>query len=117
MMIERPRALNILRLEYSTTSYWKPASSRLTIRASYPAGATVSKRKYRSDLVVFISHKLQSSDRAREIAVALSAFGGVGISMHYSGKYQSGINYRQQIEKDLTAASWLILLYGGPQFE
>ena len=70
-----------------------------------------------SDLAVFISHKLQSSDSAREIAVALSAFGGAGIRMHYSGKYPSGINYRQQIENDLTDASWLILLYEGPQFE
>jgi hypothetical protein len=70
-----------------------------------------------NDLVVFISHKLQSSERARETAVALSAFGGAGIRMHYSGKYPSGINYRQQIENDLTDASWLILLYEGSQFE
>jgi hypothetical protein len=69
------------------------------------------------DLVVFISHKLQSSDRAREIAVALSAFGGSRIRMHYSGKYEVGLNYRQQIEKDLTEASWLILFYEGPAFE
>ena len=70
-----------------------------------------------NDLVVFISHKLQSSERVREIAGALSAFGGPRIQMHYSGKYEAGINYRQQIERDLTAASWLILLYEGPEFQ
>jgi hypothetical protein len=70
-----------------------------------------------SDLAIFISHKLQSRDRAKEIAGALSAFGVHRIRMHYSGKYAAGINYRQQIETDLTAASWLILLYEGPQFE
>jgi hypothetical protein len=70
-----------------------------------------------NELVVFISHKLQSSDRARDIAVALSAFGGSRIRMHYSGKYEVGINYRQQIEKDLAQASWLILFYEGSQFE
>ena len=70
-----------------------------------------------NDLVVFISHKLQSSDRAREIALALSAFERSRIRMNYSGKYKAGINYRHQIENDLTDASWLILLYEGPKFE
>src|SRR5271165_4368567 len=70
-----------------------------------------------NDLVVFISHKLQSSNRAREIALALSAFERSRIRMNYSGKYKAGINYRHQIENDLTDASWLILLYEGPQFE
>ena len=70
-----------------------------------------------NDLVVFISHKLQSKERVKKIAAALSAFGGPRIQMHYSGKYPKGINYRQQIEKDLTAASWLILLYEGAELQ
>ncbi len=68
-------------------------------------------------LVIFISHKLQSRDRATEIAGALSAFGRERILVHYSGNYTFGIDWREQIERDLTEASWLILLYEGPQVE
>jgi hypothetical protein len=69
------------------------------------------------NLTIFISHKLQSRDRVTEIAGALSAFGGDRVQVHYSGKYMAGINWRNQIEHDLTEASWLILLYEGPQIE
>src|ERR1700730_17552605 len=69
------------------------------------------------NLTVFISHKLQSRERAMDIAGALSAFGGDRVQVHYSGKYMAGINWRNQIEHDLTEASWLILLYEGPQAE
>jgi hypothetical protein len=66
------------------------------------------------DLVIFISHKLQSRDRATEIAGALSAFGGSRIRVYYSGRYTAGIDWREKIQNDLTEASWLILLYEGP---
>jgi hypothetical protein len=69
-----------------------------------------------SDLVIFISHKLKSRDKARKIAAALAAFGAPRVRIHYSGKYLLGVNYRQQIENDLNEASWLILLYEGPDF-
>jgi hypothetical protein len=68
-------------------------------------------------LVIFISHKLQSRDRAKAVAQALSAFGRPQIQIHYSGQYPAGVNFKQQIEADLTEASWLILLYEGPEFE
>jgi hypothetical protein len=68
-----------------------------------------------SNLVVFISHKLESRDRAREIAAAFSAFGASQIRMHYSGKYPAGSNFKEQIQADLTEASWLLLLYEGPE--
>jgi hypothetical protein len=68
-------------------------------------------------LVIFISHRLESLERAKQIARALSNFGGGDIRVEYYGEYPARINYRRQIEKDLTEASWLILLYDGPQFE
>ena len=69
------------------------------------------------NLVIFISHKLQSRERAMKIAGALSAFGGNRIQVYYSGKYMAGVDWREKIEKDLSEALWLILLYEGPQVE
>jgi hypothetical protein len=55
-----------------------------------------------SDLVIFISHKLRSQAKAQKIAEALSAFGGPGIRILYSGEYRAGTKYRPQIENDLS---------------
>ncbi len=69
------------------------------------------------NLTIFISHKLQSTERAIQIAGGLAAFGGERILVHHSGKYPTGTDWREKIEHDLTEASWLILLYEGPQIE
>jgi len=69
------------------------------------------------NLVIFISHRLESGEKARGIARALSAFGGPRIRVHFSGQYGPGIDARSHIERDLAEASWFILLYEGPQFE
>jgi predicted nucleotide-binding protein len=69
------------------------------------------------NLVIFISHRLESTARAREIAGMLCAFGGPRVRVHCSGNYWPDINARERIERDLIEASWFILLYEGPQFE
>jgi hypothetical protein len=68
-------------------------------------------------LVIFISHRFQSRDAAETIARALYAIGGDRILVHYSGKYTFDIYWRENIERDLTEASWLLLLYERPHME
>jgi hypothetical protein len=69
------------------------------------------------ELVIYISHRLENRESARYIGGMLSAFGRDRIRVHYSGQYPAGIDWREQMESDLVGASWLILLYDGPQVE
>jgi hypothetical protein len=68
----------------------------------------------RTSLRIFLSHKLESREKARLVAGALSAFGGERVLVSYSGNYPAGTDWENKIRTELDRSDWLILLYDGP---
>jgi hypothetical protein len=63
-------------------------------------------------LRIFISHKMpQDTPLAQEIGEKLGLYAGERIKVSHAGQFPSGAEFRNNIEKELDEAHWLILLH------